>query len=564
MSIKTHLMKMKMGTRTRAGFIIIIILSSLIILTALIANAMIAKKTSELYNGPYKITETIWEVKYNMLDMEKELYRVFNETREQEYIKAKEKIENLKINIDQELELLKQLDKKNSQTIEESQMKLQMLSPILEEMFKHLTYGRTEDAKLLMREQYTIVYAEATEAIVSIYDQSNEDANRFLRIAQTTSLIVRLIIVAVFVINMLIAIRIAKLITKSVTEPVDEIARAVKEIAKGNLDVTIHYEAEDELGELAKDLKVTIEKLKKYISGISFNLGEIARGNMGITVDEEYEGSFTPIKEAMVHIVSSLNHVLMQIHVNAEQVSVGANQVADISQVLAQGAGEQASCIEELIATIENVSGNVTTNAKSTVGINEFVIRTKEAMQQGSTEMQHMIEAILQINTASDKISQVVKTIDNIATKINTLSLNASIEAARAGESGKGFAVVAQEVRKLATESGEAVKQTKILIEESLQTVNKGTIIASSTEKSLLDIVKDVNKIAELISHITRSSQDQAIALEQAMEGVEQISNVIEKNSNNAEEGTVASEALSHQSIVLKEMLGQFKLKNNS
>jgi methyl-accepting chemotaxis protein len=174
--------------------------------------------------------------------------------------------------------------------------------------------------------------------------------------------------------------------------------------------------------------------------------------------------------------------------------------------------------------------------------------------------MKQLTGAMANIGSASNQIANITKVIEDIAFQTNILALNATIEAARAGNAGKGFAVVADEVRNLAAKSAEAAKQTAELIRHSAVAVEEGTQIAAKTAQILSDIESKGSKVNESILKILESSTDQAAAMEQVKQGLNQVSSVVQTNAATAEENSATSEEMSAQAAALKEEVGKFSL----
>ena len=245
-------------------------------------------------------------------------------------------------------------------------------------------------------------------------------------------------------------------------------------------------------------------------------------------------------------------------------MSSGAGLVSNSSIALSQGATEQASSVEQLTASIEEVAAQTTLNAQNAQTANDSARQVKENAVQGNEQMQEMLKAMDDINNSSASISKIIKVIDDIAFQTNILALNAAVEAARAGQHGLGFAVVAEEVRTLAAKSAQAAKETTELIEGSIKKVDIGTKIASETASALDKIVKEVAKTASLIETIAVATNEQAAAIEQINQGVMQVSTVVQSNAATSQESAAASEELSSQADQLREIVSTFKVRGEA
>jgi methyl-accepting chemotaxis protein len=250
-----------------------------------------------------------------------------------------------------------------------------------------------------------------------------------------------------------------------------------------------------------------------------------------------------------------------EITVASEQVLVGANQISQTAMNLANGATTQASSVEELNASVNEIHQKTVENAQNATSANVLVITVKDDAEHGNVEMKDMLKAMSEINAASVEISKVIKVIEDIAFQTNLLALNAAVEAARAGDHGKGFAVVADEVRTLASRSQQSAKETAAIIERSIERVNEGVTIANNTAAALSKIVTGVETVSDTINKIQISSNEQATAISQINQGVGHIAAVTQANSATSEESAAAAEELSSQAEILKHQIGRFELK---
>lgn len=370
-----------------------------------------------------------------------------------------------------------------------------------------------------------------------------------------------LIVTVVFVIAFTIfGIKNGIQLGKNVVKPIAAVVERLKLLAEGDLHSSTPVpETNDETATLMNSLAATVQDLKDVISGIDSHLAELSDGNFLIAVDDNYKGDFAEISESFRGIVSSLSAAMREIDNNAQCVQNGAVDLAGASQMLAEGATDQASAIEELTATITDISEKIATNAKNAEKAKEIVADMGNQIIESNEHMKKNTEAMDNIREASNKIAEIISSIEEIADQTALLSLNASIEAARAGESGKGFAVVATQIGALADQSSEAAKNTKDLIQNAITAVEEGMELANSTAESLLAVVDNVKIVNDSMAEIAEASDNQAEAASQITEGISQIAGVVESNSATSEESAAASEELSSQADVLKELVGRFQ-----
>ena len=379
----------------------------------------------------------------------------------------------------------------------------------------------------------------------------------------TMLIIIIIALISIFAIGIiLIAYRIKKSAI-NLTKPILELNHTAQQLAAGNLDVNINITSKNEIGELGTSFQKTVDRLKEYIIYIdetSEVLSQIADGKLSIHLKNDYVGEFQKIKTALLNISDSMNQVMIEINKSSDQVSIGAAELATASQVLAEGAEEQAASIEQLSATTNNLADQVENSHKEAEISAQATAQTTTMIEQNQEKMKLMMDAMNKIYQTSQQVVGIIQTIEDISSQTNLLSLNASIEAARAGEAGKGFAVVADEIGKLALESSKAASTTKEMIELSIKEINKGNTIATSAMNSLKESVSAVDHVNEMIQKTAENAAIQAENMKQLRVGIEEITHSIQDNSAASQETSTTSEELASQAEILNKMVQKFEI----
>ncbi len=362
-----------------------------------------------------------------------------------------------------------------------------------------------------------------------------------------------------------LAIVAAVLFSRSLSKPITTLASGADRLSIGDIRLTGVKETEierinarsDELGTIGRSFTDLIEYQREKAEIAR----EIASKNLEIDVSTASEQDV--LGNAFRDMVEALNDLLGQTKDSVDQVSAGASQVSQASQELSQGATEQASSLEEVSSSVTEINSQSRQNADHAAEASKLAKEAQQNAEEGNTKMEELKGLIAKIAGSSEETKKVVKVIDDIAFQINLLALNANVEAARAGKYGRGFAVVAEEVRNLASRSAEAVQETTGIVEESVRNMESGTEASEVTAQQLDAIVTGARRVTEYLDDIAAASSEQADAISQVTEGLDQIDQVTQANTASSEESASAAEELASQAEQLRALVAEYRIAHH-
>ena len=372
-------------------------------------------------------------------------------------------------------------------------------------------------------------------------------------------------IMTINILALILMIGALTVLSARITKPLKKLTAVTAELVKGNYDVEIHADSQDEVGDLANGMSVLVDKLRTYmlyIDEISGSLDSFADGNLNIDLKQDYSGEFYRLRDSLEKTVAAFSDVIGDITSISSQLASGSMEIANGAQQLANGSSEQSSSIQNLAMNINEITENINSSAEHTTALNSQIAAVGSAAFNSNEQMEQMMDAMNRISSESMEIGKIIKTIEDIAFQTNILALNAAVEAARAGAAGKGFAVVADEVRNHATKSSEAAKNTTALIENSIKAVKDGTDIAGETREALSEVVTAVDESSVMIQSISANALKEAEQISHIRSSVDEISSVVHSNSAAAEESSAASEQLSSLAATLEMISKKFVLPN--
>ena len=295
--------------------------------------------------------------------------------------------------------------------------------------------------------------------------------------------------------------------------------RVSESVAAGRLDIRVHSDAKDEIGDLVRSLGQMVDKLR---------------------------GSLLTVRTATDHI------------------GTAAREIASGNTDLSHRTEQAASRVQQSASSMEQLTGTVRQTADAARTATQLAGSASTVAQRGGDVVAQVVATMEDINASSRKISDIIGTIDGIAFQTNILALNAAVEAARAGEQGRGFAVVASEVRSLAQRSAEAAKEIKSLIGASVDKVESGTRLVADAGTTMTEIVASVQRVTDIIGEISAATTEQSGGLGQINGAVADLDRMTQQNAALVEESAAAAESLREQAQKLSAVIGGFALGSGS
>ena len=331
-------------------------------------------------------------------------------------------------------------------------------------------------------------------------------------------MLIRNVSVASIVAGLLFAVSFGFFLVRGISRSLEHAVAVSDAIAQGDLTRSIHVEGRDEVARLMVALSAMKDKLAQVVSGVR----------------ESSEG-----------------------------VATASAQIAQGNSDLSQRTEEQASALEQTAASMEELSSTVRQNADNARQANQLALSASTVAVSGGEVVGRVVETMKGINDSSKKIVDIISVIDGIAFQTNILALNAAVEAARAGEQGRGFAVVASEVRGLAQRSGEAAKQIKALISNSVDRVEQGSALVDQAGATMQEVVTAIRRVTDIMGEISAASIEQSSGVTQVGQAVTQMDQATQQNAALVEESAAAAESLKMQAQQLVSAVAVFKLATN-
>ncbi|UWQ41793.1 CHASE3 domain-containing protein [Leisingera aquaemixtae] len=374
------------------------------------------------------------------------------------------------------------------------------------------------------------------------------------------------------------------LVTSSgIASGIRRIVVSMRGLAEGNNAVEIHgQERGDEVGDMARALEKFRDELVRMqeaeqqkaqskdaelagvVQELSERLSRLSHGDLTIRIEDPFPEEYEQLRADFNGSIDNLTATVQEVIGASASIRNGAAEISQASDDLSHRTESQAATLEETAAAIDELTASVRSAAEGARNVETTVREARQEAESSGEVVQDAVTAMSGIEDSSNKISQIISVIDDIAFQTNLLALNAGVEAARAGEAGRGFAVVASEVRALAQRSSDAAMEIKALIGDSSRQVAEGVDLVGRAGQALQSIAGRVSHISQLVSEIAEGAAEQSTGLHEINTGVTQLDQVTQQNAAMVEQATAAGHMLNTDAIKLAELVARFQVDGSA
>lgn len=343
----------------------------------------------------------------------------------------------------------------------------------------------------------------------------------------------------------------------------NEIEQLIANATRGQLDKRLATEGYAGFTQtVATGVNSLLDAVVEPLRDIKRVLAALSEGDLTQKMQGQYQGEFAELNDSLTTSLGRLEHMVNEIRRAGSSIAVGASEIATGNTTLSERTESQAASLEETAASMEQMTSTVKQNADNAQQASRLAEEARILAEQGGDISSRVVQSMGAISASSNKISEIIGVIDEIAFQTNLLALNAAVEAARAGEQGRGFAVVASEVRNLAQRSAGAAKEIKELIGDSVDKVDEGARFVDESGEALKRIMESINQVSDIIAQIAKAGIEQAQGIDQVNTAVSSMDAGTQQNAALVEEVAAASASMEEQASQLQRLVNAFRVNS--